>query len=83
MIVHVRFAPKATVANQNAIRCFVPCMDGARGARGESDEHAASHRPIHYISLPCSPQKPMSISRYIVLAAVKFSRACSDLPLRR
>ena len=38
---------------------------------------------IHYISLACSHQKPMSISRYIVVAAVKFSWACSGLPVRR
>ena len=38
---------------------------------------------IHYISVPCSHQKPISISRYIVVAAVKFSRACSGSPARR
>jgi hypothetical protein len=38
---------------------------------------------IHYISFPCSRKTPMSISRYIVVAAVKFSWACSGLPLRR
>jgi hypothetical protein len=38
---------------------------------------------IHYLGLPSSHQKPMSISRYIVVAAVKFSRASSDLPVRR
>ena len=47
-----------------------------RGQRG----HIAT---IHYISLPCSHQKPISISRYIVVAAVKFSWACSGLPVRR
>src|SRR5262249_46065510 len=38
---------------------------------------------IHYISLPCSHQKPMSTSRSIAVSVVKFSRACSGLPLRR
>src|SRR5262249_29050949 len=47
-----------------------------RGQRG----HIAT---VHYISLPCSHQKPISISRYIVVAAVKFSWACSGLPARR
>jgi hypothetical protein len=39
--------------------------------------------PIHYISLPCSSQKSMSISRYIFIAVARFSRACSGLPVRR
>src|SRR6266567_4907368 len=34
-------------------------------------------------ALLCSSQKPMSISRYIVVAVVRFSRAQSDLPVRR
>jgi hypothetical protein len=32
MIVHVRFAPKATVADQNVIRCFVPGPDSCTAA---------------------------------------------------
>jgi len=46
-------------------------------------EHAISHLANHYISFPCSHQKPISISRYIIVAAVKFSRPCSGLPVQR
>ena len=55
-----------------------------RGAENfDQTKQALSHATIHYISFPCSRKTPMSISRYIVVAAVKFSRACSGLPLRR
>jgi hypothetical protein len=30
---HVRFAPKATVADQNVIHRYVPCVDGSELAR--------------------------------------------------
>ena len=50
----------------------------------DQTKHALSHATIHYISpSPGSRKTPMSISRYIVVAAVKFSWACSGLPVRR
>jgi hypothetical protein len=59
MIVHVRFAPKATVANQNVIRRFVPrsCQDHRHAIGGPAlligdVEHHARTRLTAMIFLP-------------------------------
>src|SRR6516162_3680541 len=38
---------------------------------------------VRGIRLPCSSQKPISSSRYIVVAMARFSRACSVSPIWR
>src|SRR6266852_1242828 len=48
-----------------------------------SDERNHSHANSPISASACSSQKRMSISRYIVDAVVRCSRACSRWPVRR
>ncbi len=59
------------------------------GARGYSPDYSGEREggPLGYAPLSslstCSSQKRMSMSRYIVVAVLRCSCACSRLPVRR
>ena len=50
---------------------------------GHADGLAPPHSNSFISASACSSQKRISISRYIVIAVVRCSRACSRLPVSR
>ena len=74
-------APDHSITSSARARSESEIRDGGRRFTGPNTRFDIA--TIHYISVPCSHQKPISISRYIIVAAVKFSRPCSGLPVQR
>jgi len=60
----------------------LPLSSETKDFSGRPNARVSAARAYH-ISLRCSRQKPMSISRYIVVAMVRFWRARSVSPVRQ